>query len=77
MEAIRQFIDVKDNAITISLSESFNGKRVEVIVIPDDESQDYEIPKWQRDMVSERISNTAGQMDAFDMLDEIENNEEI
>ena len=77
MEAIRQFIDVKDNAITISLPESFNGKRVEVIVIPDNESQDYEIPKWQRDMVSERISNPAGQMDAFDMLDEIENNEEI
>ncbi|MGG7036313.1 MAG: hypothetical protein ACI7YS_14110 [Flavobacterium sp.] len=52
MEAIRQFVTVKDHKISITLPDDFNAEEVEVIILP--KSNDYQIPQWQMDEVRER-----------------------
>lgn len=34
MEAIRKIVTVKDNQLNITLPEDYNGKRVELIILP-------------------------------------------
>lgn len=41
MKAIRQFIEVKDNSFNVSLPKDFNAKRVEIIIIPNDNNDDF------------------------------------
>ena len=53
MEAIRKFVKVKNNKITITLPEDFNADEVEVIILSKNEKE-YEIPQWQIDEVRER-----------------------
>ena len=53
MDAIRQFIDVKDRTFQVTLPENFNAKRVEVIILPSEIEDN--IPQWQKDIVLERI----------------------
>ena len=53
MNAIRQFIEVKNNSFSVVLPEGFTASRVEVIILPS-EIED-EIPQWQKDIVLERI----------------------
>lgn len=53
MDAIRQFIDVKDNTFQVILPDSFTASRVEIIVFPSED--EYNIPEWQKNIVSERI----------------------
>jgi hypothetical protein len=53
MNAIRQFIEVKNNTFSVVLPEGFTASRVEVIILPS-EAED-EIPQWQKDIVLERI----------------------
>ena len=53
MDAIRQFIDVKDNTFQVILPDSFTASRVEIIILPSED--EYNIPEWQKNIVSERI----------------------
>lgn len=53
MEAIRQFVKVKNNQINITLPETFNADEVEVIILSKN-VKEYEIPQWQIDEVRER-----------------------
>jgi hypothetical protein len=38
MDAVRQFVEVKNNSFQITLPEGFNAKRVEVIILPSDDT---------------------------------------
>lgn len=38
MDAVRQFVEVKNNTFQITLPEGFNAKRVEVIILPSDDT---------------------------------------
>jgi len=53
MNAIRQFIEVKNNTFNVVLPEDFTAKTVEVIIMPSEVEDD--IPQWQKDIVLERI----------------------
>ena len=53
MEAIRQFIEVKNNSFNVVLPKGFTAKTVEVIILPSEVEDD--IPQWQKDIVLERI----------------------
>lgn len=55
MNAIRQFIEVKNNSFSVVLPEGFAASRVEVIILPS-EIED-EIPQWQKDIVLERVAS--------------------
>lgn len=52
MEAIRQFVTVKNHQINITLPDDFNAEEVEVIILSS--SKEYQIPQWQIDEVRER-----------------------
>jgi hypothetical protein len=54
MNAIRQFIEVKNNTFNVVLPEGFTAKTVEVIIIPMDVEDD--IPQWQKDIVLARVA---------------------
>lgn len=53
MDAIRQFIDVKNHSFQVILPDNFNARRVEVIILPSEDEDD--VPQWQKDIVLERI----------------------
>ena len=52
--AIRQFIEVKNNSFSVVLPEGFTAKTVEVIIVPMDVEDD--IPQWRKDIVLERVA---------------------
>lgn len=54
MNAIRQFIEVKDNSFKVNLPEDFKAKRVEIIILPSD---DVQISDETRNMLDERIND--------------------
>ena len=54
MNAIRQFIEVKNNSFSVVLPEGFTASRVEVIILPSEIEDD--IPQWQKDIVLERVA---------------------
>lgn len=70
MNAIRQFIEVKNNSFSVVLPEGFTASRVEVIILPSEIEDD--IPQWQKDIVLERIKNPQTPVDAFEMIDQLE-----
>lgn len=70
MNAIRQFIEVKNNSFNVVLPEGFTASRVEVIIMPMDVEDD--IPQWQKDIVLDRIKNPQTPVDAFEMIDQLE-----
>lgn len=51
MDAIRQFIDVKDHTFQVILPDNFKASRVEVIILPSED----DVPHWQKDIVLGRI----------------------
>lgn len=53
MNAIRQFKEVVNNSFIVELPEDFKAKRVEVIIIP--EQDDYETSDSTKKMLDERI----------------------
>ncbi len=55
MNAIRQFIEVKNNSFSVVLPEGFTASRVEVIILPSEVEDD--IPQWQKDIVLGRIED--------------------
>lgn len=73
MNAIRQFIDVKNNSFSVSLPDDFNAKRVEVIILPLD---DAEIPQWQKNEAVRRLEiykdDSSSALDFDQVMDEIE-----
>jgi hypothetical protein len=70
MNAIRQFIEVKNNTFNVVLPEGFTAKTVEVIIMPMDVED--EVPQWQNDIVFERIKNPQTPVDAFEMIEQLE-----
>lgn len=76
MEAIRQFVKVKNHQVNITLPEDFNAEEVEVIIFAKNENE-YAIPQWQIDEVRERtekyLKNPKNVTDIDDFLKEIEN----
>ena len=54
MDAIRQFIDVKDHSFRVILPDNFNANRVEVIVLPSIEN-DFELSDKSKKMLDERL----------------------
>jgi hypothetical protein len=53
MDAIRQFIDVKNHTFQVTLPDDFKASRVEIIILPSEAEAD--IPQWQKDIVLERL----------------------
>ena len=56
MNAIRQFIEVKDHSFNVILPEDFSAKRVEIIILPSD--NDVQISKETQNLLDKRISTT-------------------
>lgn len=74
MEAIRQFVKVKNQKISITLPDNFTAEEVEVIILP--KLDLYEIPQWHIDEVRERtkeyIKNPEIALNFDDVLKEVE-----
>ncbi|WP_188049639.1 hypothetical protein [Flavobacterium sp. GP15] len=74
MEAIRQFVKVKNQKISITLPDDFKAEEVEVIILP--KLNSYEIPQWQIDEVRERtkeyLKNPKNILNFDDVLKEME-----
>ncbi len=71
MNAIRQFIEVKNNTFQVVLPEGFTAGNVEVINMPTYDNTS--IQDWQKDIIRNRIKNDQNPVDAFEMINEIEN----
>lgn len=73
MNAIRQFIDVKNNSFQVSLPDDFKASRVEVIILP---SEQNDIPQWQKTEALRRLeiykNNPKSALDFDQVMDEIE-----
>lgn len=73
MDAIRQFIDVKNNSFSVSLPDDFKASRVEVIILP---SELNDIPQWQKTEAILRLeiykNNPKSALDFDQVMDEIE-----
>jgi len=54
MNAIRQFIEVKNNTFNVVLPEGFTASRVEVIILASEVEDD--IAQWQKDIVLARVA---------------------
>ncbi len=74
MNAIRQFIDVKNNSFNVSLPDDFKASRVEIIIMP---SEITEIPQWQKTEALRRLemykTNPEAVLDFDKVMDQIEN----
>ena len=70
MNAIRQFIEVKNNSFNVVLPKGFTAKTVEVIIMPSETQNG--IPEWHKDIVLERIKNPQTPVNAFEMISQLE-----
>lgn len=55
MNAIRQFIEVKNNSFNVVLPEGFTAKTVEVIILST--VQNYSIPEWHKEIINHRLKD--------------------
>jgi virulence-associated protein VagC len=73
MDAIRQFIDVKNNSFSVSLPDDFKASRVEVIILP---SELDDVPQWKKTEAIRRLeiykNNPKSALDFDQVMDEIE-----
>ncbi|TRX40028.1 addiction module protein [Flavobacterium restrictum] len=73
MNAIRQFIDVKNNSFNVLLPDDFKANRVEVIVIP---SELDDVPQWQKIEALRRLeiykNNPDSALDFDQVMDKID-----
>ncbi len=53
MNAIRQFVEVKDHSFNVSLPKDFNAKSVEIIIIPN-ENEDFPLISEQQKRILEK-----------------------
>lgn len=76
MDAIRQFIDVKDNSFQVTLPEGFTASRVEVIILPSQEN-DFQLSAETKKMLDNRLDQYhKNPNDVFDfdqLLKELDN----
>ncbi len=70
MEAIRQYIDVKDNSFQVTLPEGFTASRVEVIILPFMENTP-ELSDQTKNMLDERLASYSKNPTAVFDLDQI------
>ena len=74
MNAIRQFVDVKNNFFQITLPEDFTTKRVEVIILPSE--NEFQISAETKNLINERkkdyLQNSDKATDFDEFLDELE-----
>ena len=74
MNAIRQFIEVKNNSFNVVLPKGFTAKSVEVIIMSSETLND--IPQWHKDILDKRlqdyIENPNDVMDFDTFCDELE-----
>lgn len=74
MDAIRQFIDVKDHTFQVTLPDGFNARRVEVIILPSEEVQLSDGTKKMLDNRLEEYHKNPNDVYDFDqLLEELEN----
>lgn len=75
MDAIRQFVDVKDNSFQITLPEDFKAKRVEVIILPSDDN--FQISEETQSLLNERkadyLKNPDNVTDFDQFIEDLEN----
>lgn len=69
MNAIRQFKNVVNNSFSVELPDNFKAKRVEIIIIPDEESN--EISDSTKKMLDERISHYEKHGEEYSDFDEV------
>ena len=55
MNAIRQFIEVKNNSFNVVLPKGFTAKSVEVIIMSSETLND--IPQWHKDILDKRLQD--------------------
>lgn len=55
MNAIRQFVEVKDQSFNVSLPKDFTAKRVEIIIIPNDKEDFFEITEKQKETLDKAL----------------------
>lgn len=76
MDAIRQFIDVKNHSFQVTLPDNFNARRVEVIILPSQEEH-FELSDETKKMLDQRLeSYHKNPDDVFDfdqLLEELDN----
>ncbi|WP_428223692.1 hypothetical protein [Flavobacterium sp.] len=76
MDAIRQFIDVKDQKFEVILPDDFRAKRVEVIILPSNENYS-EPSETTQQLLEERLAylkqNPKTRIDFDQLLDDLEN----
>lgn len=75
MNAIRQFIDVKNNSFVVSLPDEFNDQRVEVIILPIAQSNldvSDETKKMLDSRLNDYLQNPDDVHDFDTLLDELE-----
>ena len=76
MDAIRQFIDVKDHTFQVTLPDNFNARRVEVIILPSRED-DFELSDQTKKMLDDRLQhfkkNPNAVCDFDQLLEELDN----
>jgi hypothetical protein len=73
MDAIRQFIDVKDNTFQVILPDSFTASRVEIIVFPSEEVLSNGTKKMLDNRLEEYYKNPNDVYDFDQLLEELEN----
>lgn len=57
MNAIRQIIEVKNHQLNISLPQDFNADKVEIIILPADDT-DFELTEEEKELIRQRVKNT-------------------
>lgn len=75
MDAIRQFIDVKNNSFVVLLPDEFNDQRVEVIILPAAQN-DFNVSNETKQMLDNRLNdyleNPNDVKDFDELIDELE-----
>lgn len=74
MNAIRQYKEVINNGFIVELPDDFKAKRVEIIIIPDEETE--ELSASTKEIVSERTAHYEKHGDDYanfdDFMEELE-----
>lgn len=73
MDAIRQFIDVKDNTFQVILPDNFTASRVEIIIFPSEEVLSNGTKKMLDNRLEEYYKNPNDVYDFDKLLEELEN----
>lgn len=55
MDAIRQFIEVKNHSFKVTLPNDFNAKSVEIIIIPNEKEDFFEVSEKQKKVLDKAL----------------------